>query len=140
MGHRWAWIDEHITHHQIVRAVTALHDRPSPQQAPLGLVLRYRVLATIEILASLILVLLAFSGPWAEGQFILVLVLGTVFFTLGCVLYAYARPLANKVAARNTPPHPYRSSIIYQPHTSTRPPISDPEEEPPPPPLPADLI
>jgi hypothetical protein len=68
MTDRWAWIDEHILHHQILRAVTALRDRPGPQQASHGSVLRWRGLAVVEILVGLLLVLIALGVFLSQGS------------------------------------------------------------------------
>jgi hypothetical protein len=68
MTGRWAWIDEHILHRQVLRAVTALRDRPGPQQASHGSVLRWRCLAVVETLAGLLMVLIALVVFLGQGS------------------------------------------------------------------------
>lgn len=142
MTRRWAWIDEYVTHHQILRAVTALRKRPSPQQAAAGTVLRVRLGAVVMILCGLLLVLTALAGGLPAGDagaFILILIFGTVSFTFGCWICAGARPLADRVTARKAR-LVVPGGLILQPRYASIPsPTSDPEEESPPP-LPADLI
>ena len=142
MTHRWAWIDEYITHHKMLRTVTALRNRPSPQQASPGTVLRVRATGVGLVLCGLLLLLVAFAGALPAGDvgaFISTLIIGTVSFTFGCWICARARPLADRVTATRYGQLPVSSGLFLEPpDTSTPSPTSDPEEEPPP--LPADLI